>query len=104
MTLDDEEREIQSSFEQGDWESVENLQGEKARYQTYAAASQKKDKRINIRLSAHDLEALQFIAVKEGLPYQTLIASLLHKFVTGSLVVRTDRTEQLGKDADSQGA
>jgi predicted DNA binding CopG/RHH family protein len=43
---------------------------------------------VNIRISAKDLEALQKRALEEGLPYQTLIASLLHKYVAGRLVER----------------
>ena len=58
----------------------------RARYQTYAKATFKKDRRVNIRISGKDLEALQKRAVEEGLPYQTLIASLLHKYVSGRLV------------------
>jgi predicted DNA binding CopG/RHH family protein len=45
----------------------------------------KKDKRINIRISGRDLEALQRRALEEGLPYQTLVSSVLHKYVSGGL-------------------
>ena len=51
----------------------------------YAAATFRKDKRVNIRISGKDLEALQKWALEEGLPYQTLISSLIHKFVSGRL-------------------
>ena len=56
------------------------------KYTSYARSASKKDKRINIRLAGNDLEHLQKIAVQEGLPYQTLVASLIHKYVTGRLV------------------
>jgi predicted DNA binding CopG/RHH family protein len=55
-------------------------------YSEYASATFKKDRRVNIRISSKDLEALQKRALEEGLPYQTLIASILHKFVSGRLI------------------
>ena len=54
-------------------------------YSRYAKATFKKDRRLNIRLSSKDLEAIQKRALAEGLPYQTLIASLLHKYAAGCL-------------------
>ena len=50
----------------------------------------KRDSRINIRISSADLNMVRRIAVQEGLPYQTLLASIIHKFVTGRLVNRGD--------------
>jgi predicted DNA binding CopG/RHH family protein len=82
------ERELLTAVERGEWRSVKNLEKERARYQGYARATLRKDRRINIRLSQKDLEALQTLALEEGLPYQTLIASILHKYVAGSLVER----------------
>ena len=58
----------------------------KTKTQCYAKATFKKDRRVNIRISGKDLEAIQKRAVEEGIPYQTLIASLLHKYVSGRLV------------------
>ena len=58
---------------------------ERARYSRYAKATFRKDRRVNIRLSSKDLEAIQKRALAEGLPYQTLIASLLHKYAAGRL-------------------
>jgi predicted DNA binding CopG/RHH family protein len=55
------------------------------RYNRYAKATFKKDRRLNIRISTKDLEAIQKRALEEGLPYQTLIASLLHKYASGRL-------------------
>lgn len=89
--LDKEEQELLNSVEQGEWQTVKNLPKELSRYQQYAETSLRKDKRINIRLSSNDLEALQFIAVEEGIPYQTLISSVLHKFITGRFVERADK-------------
>ena len=83
--MDEEEREILEAFEQGKLQSVENLDAELKKHQEYAAATFKKDKRISIRISSRDLSALRKRALREGLPYQTLIASVLHKYVDGRL-------------------
>lgn len=78
-----DERELLESVEEGEWRSVEGPAEEIERYRGYAASALKKDKRINIRLSSQDLLALQKRAVREGIPYQTLVSSVLHKFVSG---------------------
>jgi predicted DNA binding CopG/RHH family protein len=83
--LDGEEKEILESFEQGEWQSV----GDKTRLaqlRSYAKATLAKDKRITLRLSSFDLDAIQAKAIEEGIPYQTLISSILHKYATGLLV------------------
>lgn len=85
LELDDEEREILEAFENDELESIANLDAERAKHQQYAAETFKKDKRISIRISSRDLEALRKRALAEGLPYQTLIASVLHKYVDGRL-------------------
>ncbi|MGB0909256.1 MAG: CopG family antitoxin, partial [Nitrospirales bacterium] len=64
---------------------IKNFRDEKRKLEAAARHSLQKDKRINIRLSSRDLEQLQKKAAKEGIPYQTLISSTLHKFVTGKL-------------------
>ncbi len=71
------------SVEAGEWRSVAHRDQEVSRYQEYASATFKKDRRINIRISSKDLNALQKRALREGIPYQTLVASVLHKFVSG---------------------
>jgi len=86
--LNREERDLASSVERGDWRSVSGLKAARSRYERYAKATFKKDRRVNIRISSKDLEALQKRALEEGIPYQTLIASLLHKYVSGRLVER----------------
>jgi predicted DNA binding CopG/RHH family protein len=85
MKLDPSEKEILDSVEKGEWRSVRGLSQERKRYAGYATATFRKDKRVNIRISSKDLEALQKRAHEEGLPYQTLISSLIHKFVSGRL-------------------
>ena len=80
------EEDILASFEKGEWRSVPDLKDEIKRYAASAAATLSKDKRINIRLSSRDLEDLQMRAAEEGMPYQTLIASVLHKYASGRLL------------------
>lgn len=80
------EQEILASFERGEWRSVRNQKGEIARIRASAAATLLKNKRVNIRISSLDLQGLQARAAEEGVPYQTLMASVLHKFVSGRLV------------------
>ena len=84
--LDSEEKEILEAFESGQLKRVKGAAEKIAKHQKYAEATFKKDARINIRLSSRDLRALQARAVKEGIPYQTLVSSVLHKFVDGQLV------------------
>lgn len=83
--LDKDERELLQSVEDGEWRSVRDREQEVERYRGYARATFKKDRRINIRISSKDLEGLQKRAVIEGIPYQTLISSVLHKYVSGRL-------------------
>ena len=82
--LSSEEREILDAFEKGKLERSGNAATQR-RHQEYAAAMFKKDARINIRLSSKDLRGLQKRALAEGIPCQTLIASILHKYVEGRL-------------------
>jgi predicted DNA binding CopG/RHH family protein len=86
FNLDSEEKELLKSLESDEWNSVENLEDEIKVHQNIAKSTLKKDKRVNLRMSSKDLEAIKTYAVEEGLPYQTLMSSVLHKFVTGRLV------------------
>jgi predicted DNA binding CopG/RHH family protein len=83
--LDKEEQGILDAFDAGELQRAPNLEERKARHQQYAEAMFKKDARINIRLSSKDLRGLQKKALAEGIPYQTLVASILHKYVEGRL-------------------
>jgi len=85
MKLDADEKDILDSVERGEWRSAREPKRSKSRYTTYAKATFRKDRRLNIRISTKDLEAIQKRALEEGLPYQTLIASLLHKYASGRL-------------------
>ena len=85
LKLDEEELQILRDFERGEFASLKNFRAEKRQLEAAARRTLQKGKRINIRISARDLEKIQKRAVAEGIPYQTLIASTLHKFVTGQL-------------------
>ena len=84
--LDKEEQELLKSIESGEWQSVDNLEDEIKKHREIAKNTLKKDKRINIRLSSNDLQMLKTTAVELGMPYQTLVSSVLHQYVTGRLV------------------
>jgi predicted DNA binding CopG/RHH family protein len=81
---DDEERKLITAYERGEFKPVKNQKGAKRTAVQAAERYMRKDARINIRLSSADLEMLKQRAVEEGLPYQSLIASVLHKYVSGS--------------------
>jgi predicted DNA binding CopG/RHH family protein len=83
--LDQEEREILEAFEAGKLKRAADAPHTQNRHQEYAEAMFRKDARINIRLSSKDLRGLQKKALAEGVPYQTLVASILHKYVEGRL-------------------
>lgn len=85
MKLTKEEKDIRASVERGEW-SVTTKSSELRKYQEAARQMLKKDARLNIRISSQDLKNLQKRAMEEGLPYQTFVSSLLHKYVTGRLV------------------
>ncbi len=84
--LSTEEKDILKSVEAGDWRSVRNKKKESERFQAYAKETFRKDRRVNIRMAGRDLEAIQKRAMLEGIPYQTLISSILHKYAAGRLV------------------
>ena len=83
--LDQEEQEILKAFDAGDLKRSKSAAQTQKRHQEYAEAMFKKDARINIRLPSKDLRGLQKRALAEGIPYQTLVASVLHKYVEGRL-------------------
>ena len=86
LRLDKEEKDLLDSYERGEWKSVKNLEEEIEKHREYARQTLKKDKRVNIRISSMVLDELQIRAVEDGMPYQTLISSILHRFVTGRLI------------------
>ncbi|MCH7939552.1 MAG: antitoxin [Candidatus Marinimicrobia bacterium] len=86
IKLDPEEQQLLDSYEDEEWVPIRDQGGVRARFAAVAAASHRKDQRINIRLTARDLDQIRVRALEEGIPYQTLIGSILHKYVTGRLV------------------
>lgn len=86
-TIDDSELEILQAFEQGQLKSVAT-KTELARFKSAARATTLKDRRVNILLASGDLRDIQIKALEEGIPYQTLIANILHKYITGKLADR----------------
>ncbi len=83
-----EDREIAASYERGEWKSVKNKRGEIRRYRSYAREALQKTSRVNIRISPQDLGGIKSRAIEEGIPYQTLMASVIHKYVSGRLIDR----------------
>ena len=84
--LSEYEKQLVESFENNEWEATPNLREDKKRYGLYAKNTMLKNKRINIRISERDLTKLKSRSFEEGMPYQTLISSILHKYISGRLV------------------
>jgi|LauGreDrversion4_1035100.scaffolds.fasta_scaffold288587_1 predicted DNA binding CopG/RHH family protein len=91
--IDVYELEILNAFEAGQLKSIAS-KSELAKFKAAARASAIKDKRVNIRLSSVDLTDIQVRAMEEGVPYQTLITSVLHKYVNGKLVERSPKSSK----------
>jgi len=85
LKLQLDELELLASYEADEWVSAKKLKEQKEQYRAYARATFRKDKRINIRISEKDLLDLQKKAIRQGIPYQTLISSVLHKYINGGL-------------------
>ena len=81
-----EEKELYNSIENGEWKTIENFSEVKESLEKAASKTSMKDYRMNIRISKRDVEALKTIALEDGIPYQTLVASILHKYINGKLV------------------
>lgn len=77
--LDKEEKELLREFEAGEWKSIKNFAKAKKLYEAYARNTLNKTRNINIRLTERDLQKLKAKAAREGIPYQTLAASVIHR-------------------------
>jgi len=97
--LDAEEKEILEAFEAGKLKRSKNSKQQIKQHMEVAGVTFKKDARINIRLSSRDLRSLQAKALMEGMPYQTLVSSILHKFIDGQLV---DKSANKANSADAK--
>jgi len=85
-TLTKDERQLLGSYENDEWRSTVKRKTDLAKYREMARATFRKDKRVNIRISEKDLIGIQKRALAEGIPYQTLMSSILHKYLAGTLV------------------
>jgi predicted DNA binding CopG/RHH family protein len=84
--LSREEQQLLAAYERGALRSVITSEVALRRYQEYARATLSKQQRVNIRLSAQTLADIRSRAAEEGMPYQTLMATILHKYTSGRLV------------------
>jgi predicted DNA binding CopG/RHH family protein len=84
--VDKEEKGMIDSFEKGEWISSKNSASLKKMFKSAAKNTLTKDQRMNIRMTKQDIHSLKVKALEEGMPYQTLVSSILHKYVSGKLV------------------
>jgi len=84
--FDEEERKLMESIENEEWVSVDNLDEEIKKARKTARSTFIKSERMNIRISPKDLNGLKIRAMEEGIPYQTLVSSIIHKYISGRLV------------------
>jgi predicted DNA binding CopG/RHH family protein len=83
------EKKLIESIEKGEWQSISDLQKEIEKSKEIARATLRKDQRMNIRISKKDLDALKVRAIEEGIPYQTLVSRIIHKYLSGGFVEKT---------------
>ncbi|MFX1265826.1 MAG: antitoxin [Promethearchaeota archaeon] len=83
--IDKEESDLMKSLETDEWRPVKDFKQQKKAAVEAARNTLRKDKRINLRLSQKDYHQIQIKAIEEGIPYQTLISSIIHKYLNGSL-------------------
>ena len=87
--IDQEEKDLMKSIDREEWRPVKNINQEKEKAIAAARNTLKKDKRINLRLTQKDYHQIQIKAIEEGIPYQTLISSIIHKYLNGFLTPRS---------------
>ena len=85
LLLSQEELEIEKEIENGEWVAVPNMEKEIKKYQALAKDALNKNKKINIRMSDWDYNNIKLRAIQEGMPYQTLVTSIIHKYITGQM-------------------
>ena len=90
---DKEELELMKSIETETWISVNNLEEEIKKAKKAAEETLKKSERMNIRISPNDLRRLKIKAMEEGMPYQTLVSSIIHKYLIGRLQEQRDQKD-----------
>lgn len=88
IDIESYEQDILDDFEKGEFVSVKNSKEIMHLAEQAASNYIKRDNRVNVRVSGSDLNMIKKVAVEEGLPYQTLLASIIHKFASGRLIDR----------------
>ena len=101
--VDNDELELAKSLENEEWVS-DLTKKEKKRYEEYARNSLTKQKRINIRMTERDLKKIQAKAIEEGLPYQSLISMLIHKYNEGKVSVQEWHNKDVQPLAEKTGS
>jgi len=89
LKLDIEEQELLDSYERDEWQSVNMLSKKLQRYQAYANFAFEANGLVSVVLSKDDLKAIQQKAAETGISYQTLIADIIHQFVSGNLIEKS---------------
>jgi len=87
---DKNEKALMESIEKEEWVSINNLAEEIQKAREAARATVTKSERMNIRISPNDLRRLKIKAMEEGMPYQTLVSSIIHKYISGRLMEQRD--------------
>ena len=87
--IDEEERDLLKSTENDEWITARDIDKQKRQAREYAEATIRKDKRMNIRISERDLRNLKKRALEEGIPYQTMVSMILHKYLSGRYAERS---------------
>jgi predicted DNA binding CopG/RHH family protein len=88
--IDNEEKELIRSIENDEWVESRDTVKQKKLAKEYAEATIRKDKRMNIRISERDLKNLKKKALEEGIPYQTMVSMVLHKYLAGRYSEQTN--------------
>ena len=101
--VDKDEMELVKSLETEEWVS-DLTKKQKKQYEEYARNSLTKQKRINIRMTERDLKKIQAKAIEEGLPYQSLISMLIHKYNEGKVSIQEWHTKGIQPIADKSGS
>jgi predicted DNA binding CopG/RHH family protein len=87
--IDEEERDLIRSTETDEWIEARDIEKQKRQAKEYAESTIRKGKRMNIRISERDLRNLKKKALEEGIPYQTMVSMILHKYLTGRYAERS---------------
>ena len=87
--LDEQERDLVDSIERDEWQEAAHADQLRKKAEAYADATIRKDRRMNIRISERDLRNLKRRALEEGIPYQTMVSMVLHKYISGQFLDRS---------------